>query len=158
MLLPGDHGACVSSHLQGMFGVPVASAPPLPGSDLLFYMMSTVSNRIAGHTMDRFFPVKTVMETVTFQDLIAAIRYFPCADIFSGKRRGVAYNQAQKTAAFFFIHKRMLASQQRSLCKGAKHGSSDHCRILPYDLHAIQHLMQPQLFGILLQNINLMNI
>ena len=36
--------------------------------------------------MDRFFPVKKAVETVTVQDLIAVILYFRCADIFSEKR------------------------------------------------------------------------
>ena len=50
--------------------------------------------------MDRFFPVKKAVETVTVQALVAAILFFRCADIFSGKRRESAYNLAQKSAAF----------------------------------------------------------
>ena len=45
--------------------------------------------------MDCFFPVKKAVETVTLQDLVAAVMFFRCADIFSGKRRQEAYNQAQ---------------------------------------------------------------
>ena len=37
--------------------------------------------------MDRFFPVKKAVETVTAPDLVAAILFFRCADIFSGKRQ-----------------------------------------------------------------------
>ena len=48
--------------------------------------------------MDRFFPVKKAVETVTLQDPVAAVMFFRCADIFSGKRRQEAYNQAQKNA------------------------------------------------------------
>ena len=51
--------------------------------------------------MDRFSPVKKALETVTLQDLVAAVMFFRCADIFSGKRRQEAYNQTQKSAAFF---------------------------------------------------------
>ena len=36
--------------------------------------------------MDCFFPVEKAVESVTAQDLIAAILCFRCADIFSGKR------------------------------------------------------------------------
>ena len=68
--------------------------------------------------MDRFFPVKKAVETVTAPDLVAAILFFRCADIFSGKRRETAYNLAQKSAAF--LQKRVLASQQRLLCRAAK--------------------------------------
>ena len=90
--------------------------------------------------MDRFFPVTKAVETVTVQDLVVAILFFRCADIFSGKRRETAYNLAQKSAAF--LQKRVLASQQRLLCRAAKRGSADHCRILPYELHAIRHIVQ----------------
>ena len=34
--------------------------------------------------MDRFFPVKIPVETVTLQDLVAAVMFFRCANIFSG--------------------------------------------------------------------------
>ena len=85
--------------------------------------------------MDRSFPMKKAVETVTLQDLVAAVMFFRCADIFSGKRRQEAYNQAQTSAAF--LQKRLLASQQRLLCRAAKRGSADHCRILPHELHAI---------------------
>ena len=97
--------------------------------------------------MDHFFVVKKAVETFTVQDLIAAILYFQCADIFSGKRREAAYNQTQKTATF--LQKWVLASKQRLLCRTAKRGSSDHCRILPYKLRAIQHISQPKLFAVL---------
>ena len=36
--------------------------------------------------MDRFFPVKKAVETVTAPDLVVAILFFRCADIFSGKK------------------------------------------------------------------------
>ena len=93
--------------------------------------------------MDRCFPVKKAVETVTLQDLVAAV-------IFSGKRRQEAYNQAQKSAVF--LQKRVLASRHRLLCSG----SSDHCRILPYELHAIQHIVPPNLFAVLPRNTNLL--
>ena len=104
--------------------------------------------------MDRFFPVKKAVETVTAPDLVAAILFFRCADIFSGKRRETAYNLAQKSAAF--LQKRVLASQQRLLCRAAKRGSADHCRILPYELHAIRHIVQPNLYAVMPRNTNLL--
>jgi len=84
----------------------------------------------------------------------AAILFFRCADIFSGKRRETAYNLAQKSAAF--LQKRVLASQQRLLCRAAKRGSADHCRILPYELHAIRHIVQPNLYAVMPRNTNLL--
>ena len=60
--------------------------------------------------MDRF-PMMKAVETVTVQDLIAALLCFWCADIFSGKRREAAYNQAQTAAVF--LQKQVLASNQR---------------------------------------------
>ena len=50
----------------------------------LGFRPSAVSHCIVGHTMDRFFPVKKAVETVTAPDLVAAILFFRCADIFSG--------------------------------------------------------------------------
>ena len=104
--------------------------------------------------MDGFFLVKKAVETVTVQDLVAAILFFRCADIFRGKRRETAYNLAQKSAAF--LHKRVLASQQRLLCRAAKRGSADHRRILPYELHAIRHIVQPNLYVVMPRNTNLL--
>ena len=37
--------------------------------------------------MDRFFPGKKAVETVTLQDLAATVMFCRCADIFSGKRQ-----------------------------------------------------------------------
>ena len=81
--------------------------------------------------MQRFFPVKKAVETVTVQDLIAAILYFLCADNFSGKKRQEAYNQAQKTAAF--LQKRILASQQRLLCRAVWTSVAQITLALPMD-------------------------
>ena len=49
--------------------------------------------------MQRFFLIKKVVGLVTVQDLIAPMLYFRCTNIVSGKKREVAYNQAQKFAA-----------------------------------------------------------
>ena len=120
----------------------------------LGFRPSAVSHCIVGHTMDRFFPVKKAVETVTLQALVAAILFFRCADIFSGKQRQTAYNLAQKSAAF--LQKRVLASLQRLLCRAANRGSADHCRILPYELHAIRHIVQPNLYAVMPRNTNLL--
>ena len=156
--------------LEWPYAVPPPLAPPPPASNVYLDTVNvgafcrspdtvfpTVSHRIAGHTEDRFCPVKKAVETVTVQHLIGAILYFR-RDIFSGERRGTAYSQVQKTAAF--LQKRVLALQQWLLCRAAKHGSSDDCRSLAYKLHAIQHMISSyhptKLFAVLPQNTTLL--
>ena len=51
--------------------------------------------------MDRFFPVKKAVETVTLRDLVAAVMFFRCADIFSGKRRQGGLQSSAKECCFF---------------------------------------------------------
>ena len=42
--------------------------------------------------MDSFFPVQKAVKTATVQDMIAVIKNFRYADIFSAKCREAAYN------------------------------------------------------------------
>ena len=65
--------------------------------------------------MDGFFPVKKAVETVTLQDLVAAVMFFRCADIFSGRPT----IKRKRVLLFFFCR------------SGFWHRSRGYCAELP---------------------------